>query len=129
MRLLAALTLVLLLAVGCEQAVAQIVPGETQADEVLQADILKLIRVMQMAYAPNCAFEILDTRRVGAEGEATLEEWVVKSCSKEVAYPVKLTPSPGGGTYFSVSTPSVYVKPKNSGNTMSPDRPRSVDGS
>ncbi len=86
------------------------VPGQTSAGSVLQKDIIRTIRAMQHAYAPDCRYEIVDTRAAGVEENSVLEEWAIRSCEQEVVYPIKLTPVATGGTNFTISTPQAYVK-------------------
>lgn len=118
-RVAAYVTFLTLLMIGAvartaQQAMGQAqVPGQTQADKTLQGDILKYIRLMQQAYAPNCSYEIVDTKSLGVQDNAVLEEWVIRSCSSEVVYPIRLTPADIGGTHFTVSTPNAYVNSQN----------------
>ncbi|MDP2938989.1 MAG: hypothetical protein Q8O13_02755 [Candidatus Omnitrophota bacterium] len=95
---------------GCAMVGPISVPGDTSASYTLRADIMHMIHIMQNAYAKSCSYKVIDTKAIGKEGNSILEEWTVLSCNKEVVYPVKLTPSPQGGTYFSVSTPEAYIK-------------------
>jgi uncharacterized protein YceK len=95
---------------GCAMIGPISIPGETSASYTLKADIMHMIHIMQNAYAKGCSYKVIDTKVVGKEGDSILEEWTVLSCGKTVIYPIKLTPSPKGGTYFSVSTPQAYIK-------------------
>ena len=88
------------------------VPGKTVADEVLQKDIAKMIGDVQTAMAPQCDHEIIDTRvktvfELPSGLLTVMEEWVVKSCGKEIVYPVELKESEGGGVDFTVTSPSI----------------------
>ena len=86
------------------------VPGNTIANSTLKSDIARMINIIENAQAPNCKHEIVDTKFLKQEGNSYLEEWKVLSCGKEIIYPVKLIPSPSGGTDFSVKTPDKGVR-------------------
>ena len=72
----------------------------------LPTDIVNMINMIERVQAPNCKHEIIDTKFLRQEGDHYLEEWKVLSCGKEIIYPVKLIPSPSGGTDFGVRTPN-----------------------
>lgn len=82
------------------------VPGTTLANNTLKGDIVRIINMIENAQAPNCGHKIINTKFIRQDGKDYYEEWIVSSCGKEIIYPVKLTPSMGGGTDFVVSTPS-----------------------
>lgn len=88
---------------GCA---TMIIPGQTQADSRLKADIIGMINMLESAQARGCSHKIVDTKMAGMDGVTVLEEWIVNSCGKDVVYNIKLTPDPKGGTIFGVQSPA-----------------------
>ena len=86
------------------------VPGDTTASLKLKSDIVGMISMVEKAQAPGCGYSIVDTKVIGMKGNTVKEEWIVKSCGKEILYPVELTPDPNGGTYFGVKTPDKGIR-------------------
>lgn len=81
------------------------IPGNSVANPTLKSDIARMINLIENAQASGCHHQFIEAKYVGQEGNVYFEEWKVLSCGKEIIYPVKLTPSPQGGTDFSIKTP------------------------
>ncbi|MFA5059651.1 MAG: hypothetical protein WC676_03395 [Candidatus Omnitrophota bacterium] len=90
---------------GCATANVANIPGNTQANNRLKADIVNMINMVERAQAPHCRYQIIDTKVTGVVGDTVTEEWTVESCGKNIIYPVELTPDPKGGTFFGIQTP------------------------
>lgn len=59
------------------------VPGATGADATLQADIRRIINILEMTSTLRCdAFVIVDTERTGLGRE----RWIVERCGMRVPY-------------------------------------------
>jgi len=82
-------------------------PGETQAGWRLQNDIEKLINMNEFAHGYILSFgsRVVDTKVVSVDGNVITEHWFVKRGDRQVMYVVKMTPSPRGGTNFTVTLP------------------------
>lgn len=75
------------------------VPGETGADERLQADIRRIINILEMTSEPRCdAFAIVNTERAGLGRE----RWIVERCGERVPYLVTFIVARPGATDVSV---------------------------
>ena len=86
-----------LLLMGC--ATDPPVPGNTVADENLQADIKHVINILEMTSEPRCdAFTVFDTERAGLGREL----WTVERCGERVVYLVTFLPGRAGAANLSV---------------------------
>jgi len=75
------------------------VPGNTGADEMLQADIKRIINILEMTSEPRCEMhQIVDTERAGLGRE----RWLVERCGERVAYLVTFIVGRPGATGLSV---------------------------
>jgi hypothetical protein len=75
------------------------VPGNTGADETLQADIRRIINILEMTSEPRCeAHQIVDTERAGLGRE----RWIVERCGERIAYLVTFIVGRPGATDLSV---------------------------
>lgn len=74
-------------------------PGATAADLLLQADIRRIINILEMTSEPRCgAFAIVDTERVSLGRE----RWIVERCGERVPYLVTFIVAGTGATNLSV---------------------------
>jgi hypothetical protein len=89
------------------------VSGATLTDAMLRRDTVQLIVQNEKVLAPECSSKVVDTKIVEepsnmavknlrpARGEWS-EQWRVDRCGVEVAYGVKYTTDPRGGTFIAV---------------------------
>jgi hypothetical protein len=74
-------------------------PGATGADARLQADIRRIINILEMTSEPRCdAFTIVDTELAGLGREL----WTVQRCGERVVYLVTFLPGRAGAANLSV---------------------------
>jgi len=78
----------------------------TTADAELQRDILAKVLIIQQGWGDTASPSLLGVEPLAsADGRSTKESWFVKQGDGAVRYEVTMTPSPGGGTDFSVTGP------------------------
>ena len=78
----------------------------TAANAELQRDILAKIRYIQQGWGDIAWPTLLGVEEVAIEaGRPTKESWFVKMGDSAVRYDITMTPSPRGGTDFSVTGP------------------------
>ena len=99
------------------QDAPEAVPGETLGDAGLRRDTARTILQSEKSLAPDCkAPKIVDTKVVeklsGVEikdarpvGGKWSERWVVDRCGTQVAYNVRYTADPQGGTNLAIDMP------------------------
>lgn len=75
----------------------------TVADVRLQADVMQMIGMYESAAGGSAKPTLIAAEQLDREGASYVERWTVDSDGKQVAYRVKLTPSPSGGVDFSVT--------------------------
>lgn len=90
---------------GCATFSSKHVPGDTIADNRLRKGVIRMIGIIEKAKCPRCPYSIIDTKVLGREGNAILEEWTVVSGCKKIVYPVRFEPSPKEGIDFAVGAP------------------------
>jgi hypothetical protein len=83
------------------------VPGKTVASPVLQRDILQMILALDSGADKNCnQRKIVNTEifitPTSANSFTAVEHWTLDRCGKFIAYQVTMSPSPRGGTDFTV---------------------------
>jgi hypothetical protein len=79
--------------------------GGTSASPVLQRDVTQLVMVADMAMDRECTQrKVVNAEIVEAspDGKSGVERWTVERCGKLVSYRITFSPSPRGGTDFSV---------------------------
>lgn len=87
-----------------------LLPGGTAGDPMLQRDAVRPALALAAGRLNNCqAARITDTRvtqpgrtEAGRVVSAWVEEWVATGCGSTLRIQVTLTPSPGGGTGYSL---------------------------
>jgi hypothetical protein len=84
----------------------------TVADARLQADIEKMIRVLEAADHPGCDFQIVN--QLHSADKLGVERWDVKSCDATSSYDVRIVNSRKGGADFRV-VKSVQEQEKTTG--------------
>lgn len=94
-----------LLLFGCATVRPINLPGNTVTSPQLRTDIIHMIDIIEKAQNPGCSYKIIDTKVVAKEENTIWEDWIIQSCSKNIVYSIRLTPSPRGGTDFSIKAP------------------------
>lgn len=86
-----------------------LLPGDTHADAVLQADGSSAIRMLLSA-APECQPVFANAAYVGPDGapvegrrQGWRERWTIISCARRAVFTVHFTPDLHGGTYLRVN--------------------------
>lgn len=99
------------------QALAEKVAGETLADALLQRDTERMILLSEKSVAPECASaRVVDTKIVEEPSNVAIENlrpvrgnwaerWLVDRCGVQLAYGVKYTTDPQGGTFIAIEKP------------------------
>ena len=90
--------------VGCATAK---LPGTSGANYVLQQDALQFVMILEAAGDKTCKQSKVVNTEIAEQPnnpgkDPWTEKWTVDRCGKLVYYRVKFTPSPRGGTDFSV---------------------------
>lgn len=89
-------------------ATAPQAPGNTTTSPTLRADVWYYVRIYEKASNPNCEpklvkTEVIDVQKTGGHVKSVKERWTVECSGKITNYIITLTPSPRGGTDFSIS--------------------------
>lgn len=74
----------------------------TVADARLQRDIMKMITMYESATGGSATPTLVCTEVLSRMENTTVERWIIDSSGAQVVYEVAITPSPQGGTRFSV---------------------------
>lgn len=97
---------------GEEPLMVPLIMGKTKASPQLIFDVIMQVQMCTYLQLDNHedileefekTFFIIDSKEVGYEGEARIEEWLVRVCEKEIPVVLTFTPDGAGGTYFAVS--------------------------
>lgn len=75
---------------------------KTVADTKLRADVLRMMSSYEAASGNHASLQLISAEPLGKEGASFIERWQLDSNGKPIAYRVRLTPVPQGGTQYSI---------------------------